>query len=388
VSEALQQEIRHLHTLEGSPLDPDGRIFLPLADAHIRAGELDEAERLLVDGLERHPDFVAAHVLAARLREAQGNVDGAELAWAAARRLDPENVEVLFGLGRIMASRGEEIGVALVEKARSLDPTAGSGVPPISPGPATSDASEETSEPTGTSEAAAEAPEEDGAGVVSIADLAPEPVRADDADIVSIADLAPDPAPGIGDPAPITDFAPEAASLDTEDEAALVSIADLAPERVVERGEEPKESQARGEASALEPVPPSRRDVSANGERRVVTRTLAELLVTQGQHSEALETYEMLVARNPDDVELRARLEELRAAGPLDPQTPPEPGEDDDLDYHPSAPPPAPDAPTPFAWTETGDRDAEAEELGGPGVAGYFEDLLSWTPSPPPDEDV
>jgi len=331
VSEALPTEIRHLRSLEGSPRDPDGRIFLPLADAHIRAGDLETAEELLVEGLARHPEFVAAHVLAAQLREAQGNLDGAELAYAAARRLDPDNVEVMFGLGRIMAGRGEEVGVTLVERARAIDPTAGRGV------------SRPASTPT---------PEE--VELASIADPAP------DAEVVSIADLAPDAS---------EDAVPGTTVLQ---EAEVVSIADLAPDAV--GASEPAEAPRSEEPPPQTPTAP---------ERRVVTRTLAELLVKQGQHAEAIGMYRTLVDRNPDDGSLRARLEELHGGTPDA-----EEGAEDEV-HHPSAPEPTPDAPTPFAWTEAGHaRESDDDGREGPPVSEYFHGLLSWSPRASTDGDA
>lgn len=426
MSEALQHEIRHLHEMEGSPRDPDGRAFLPLADAYLRAGDHDRAEQLLVDGLDRHPDFVAAHVLAAHLREAQGNVDGAELAWAAARRLDPENVEVLYGLGRIMAGRGEEIGVTLVERARALDPTAGQATPRASVAPAASPAT---------------IPEADAdADVVPITELAPsgelsgweDPEGVHDLDVVSIADLAPDVAvpdtvadddasthllaadPAIAAVADAPATAEEAPAVD--DEADVVSIAELAPDAesppAAEGGvaedeaaqsdatqEHEEEQVEEGIMPISELTPRPEQPSSDPGERRVVTRTLAELLVAQGQHGAALEMYETLAARHPGDEDLQARLDGLRAGGEQKPNKVAhadggahEDPEDEDLHHHPSAPDPVPDAPTPFAWTETGDGDSdgesEAEATNGPGVSGFFDGLLSWTPTPSPDGDA
>lgn len=250
--------------------------------------------------------------------------------------MDPENVEVLFGLGRIMASRGEEIGVELVERARALDPTAGRTTAPAPP-----------AAPSGT-----------------------------DVDVVSIADLAPDVAVPSGmDAAPVND------------EADVISIADLAPDVVAEIDEhddDGDEDDSPGIMPMSELAPSSPREsgrAHGNGERRVVTRTLAELLVSQGQHPQALDMYETLVERSPDDDALRSRLDELRASGGA-----PATGDDEDLHHHPSAPEPVPDAPTPFAWTEPSDT-AVAPEASGPSVSTYFEGLLSWSPSNS-DEDA
>ncbi len=80
MTEALQQEIRTLRSLFNSDRDPDGRVFAPLADAYRRSGQLQEAVRLLNEGLTRLPDFVPGHVVAAQLYVEQGLAEEAEIA--------------------------------------------------------------------------------------------------------------------------------------------------------------------------------------------------------------------------------------------------------------------------------------------------------------------
>jgi tetratricopeptide (TPR) repeat protein len=338
VSEALQKEIRHLRSLEGSPRDPDGRIFLPLADAHLRAGDVSEAERLIADGLARHPDFVAAHVLAARVRLSNGDEEGAEVAYAAARRLDPDNVEVLHGLGSILAGRGEEIGVMLVEQACSLDPTVA-----VARGAAPGSHADDTgADIVSIADLAPDGPDH-AAGtpagvagddeVVSIAALAPDP----DHDVVSIADLAPDPAPGGA--TPDSAVAPD-----------VPSIEELAPaEDVIDEPEQGRPAAEQEPPAAEQPAPsapaappaPATAPTSAttparpNGERGLATKTLAELLAAQGQRKEAVEMYERLVAANPADAGLAARLADLRAEGGLSAPRSTEPEEDEGDDGTP-----------------------------------------------------
>jgi Flp pilus assembly protein TadD len=354
VSEALQQEIRHLRTLQGSARDPHDRIFLPLADAHLRLGQVDTAVDMLREGLTRVPDFVAAHVLMGRALAARGDLDGAEETWAAARRLDPRNAEALLALGHVLVGRGESVGGELVLRARALDPSAGG--------------------------------QEPDADLVSIADLAPVSVSAQeavlaaglaagDAEVLSISDLAPDGAPQaeLPDERPAD---PLGVGSDVHaGEAAETSPANEEPDRVV-------------------------------GQRHVVTRTLAELLAAQGQVPRAVEMYEELLARSPHDPVLRDRLRELRdvsesgGSGPpeaVDPQH-----DDDEVDHRLSRPAPDPDTPTPFAWTEgahgSADRSAMrtrvdaaagASQPGGadaskepePRISDYLGGLLAASPS-------
>ncbi len=46
--------------------NPKGRNFAPLADAYRKAGQLDQAIELCKSGIERHPDYVSAHIVFGR----------------------------------------------------------------------------------------------------------------------------------------------------------------------------------------------------------------------------------------------------------------------------------------------------------------------------------
>ena len=107
MTEALQQEIRTLRSLLHSERDPEGRVFAPLADAYRRAGQLQDAVRLLNDGLTRLPDFVPGHVVAAQLYVEQGLAEEAAIAARNALELDVENVSALKSLLRVLEEKGE-----------------------------------------------------------------------------------------------------------------------------------------------------------------------------------------------------------------------------------------------------------------------------------------
>ena len=108
MSETLAQEIRTLRSLFWSDRDPDGRAFVPLADAYVRAGEVKEALDLLADGMSRLPDCASGHVVATRLYLEQGMHSEAEFAAKRALELDSENTVALAALARIFTERGEE----------------------------------------------------------------------------------------------------------------------------------------------------------------------------------------------------------------------------------------------------------------------------------------
>jgi len=85
--------------------NPKGRNFAPLADAYRKAGEVDRAIDLCKAGLERHPDYVSAHIVYARCLIDQKNDPGASDVFRRVLALDPENVLALKILAEI-AERG------------------------------------------------------------------------------------------------------------------------------------------------------------------------------------------------------------------------------------------------------------------------------------------
>jgi len=85
--------------------NPKGRNFAPLADAYRKAGELDRALELCTAGLERHPDYVSAHIVFGRCLIDQKNDSGASEVFRKVLSLDPENVLALKILADI-AERG------------------------------------------------------------------------------------------------------------------------------------------------------------------------------------------------------------------------------------------------------------------------------------------
>jgi len=85
--------------------NPKGRNFAPLADAYRKAGELDRAIELCTAGLERHPDYVSAHIVFGRCLIDQKNDSGASGVFRKVLALDPENVLALKILAEI-AARG------------------------------------------------------------------------------------------------------------------------------------------------------------------------------------------------------------------------------------------------------------------------------------------
>jgi tetratricopeptide (TPR) repeat protein len=106
--------------------NPKGRNFAPLADAYRKAGELDRAIELCKAGLERHPDYVSAHIVYGRCFLDLKNDTAASQVFRKVVDLDPENVLALKLLADI-AERGGRYDEAAqwLSRLLSADPMNG-----------------------------------------------------------------------------------------------------------------------------------------------------------------------------------------------------------------------------------------------------------------------
>ena len=85
-----------------------GRSFGPLAEALRKRGALEEALRVIQDGLARAPDHLPGHLVLSRIRMDQQDWPGAEAALRAALNLDPSHPAVLEGLADLADATGRK----------------------------------------------------------------------------------------------------------------------------------------------------------------------------------------------------------------------------------------------------------------------------------------
>jgi len=85
--------------------NPEGRFFAPLADAYRKAGQVNRALELVRAGLQKHPDYLSAHIVLGRcLLDADKDAD-ASATFRGVLELDAENIIALKSLAEI-AERG------------------------------------------------------------------------------------------------------------------------------------------------------------------------------------------------------------------------------------------------------------------------------------------
>lgn len=87
--------------------DPASLVFLPLAEALRRRGQLDAARKVAVGGLHRYPDLADAHDLLARILGDQRDFERAFDEWDIALRLDPDHAGAHKGIGFLYFVAGD-----------------------------------------------------------------------------------------------------------------------------------------------------------------------------------------------------------------------------------------------------------------------------------------
>ena len=85
--------------------DPTSRVFYQLGEILRREGELDESVEVLRTGLEHHPRYVAAWVSLGRALFAREDPEDAEVAFARALEIDPENAVAARMIGETAIAR-------------------------------------------------------------------------------------------------------------------------------------------------------------------------------------------------------------------------------------------------------------------------------------------
>ena len=255
-----------------------------------------------------------------------------------------------------------------------------------------------------------------------VLDLDPENVDAlrslvraldEEGEVADFGTLAPDEPEAVAEDE-VTDFgglAPDEPEVVAEEEVA--DFAALAPD-------EPEVAPEEEEVADFAALAPDEPEVVAEDEvtdfgaltpdepaEEIRTRTMADLYVTQGLIDRAIEVYEHLADADPDDAELRERLEQLYSGdqgtdggsgetGAQPAESPAveqvlEADEGDDTEVETLARDLAGsgdeehDVDTPFAWAEEeSEQPADVEEASS--IRSFFDDLLSYEPASEPEE--
>jgi tetratricopeptide (TPR) repeat protein len=103
--------------------NPDSMVFVQLADAYRRAGDLERSVEVCLEGLERHPTYTTARAINGRNYMDLGQFDKAAEEFHRIEESDPENILAHRMLGQIALDAGNFAeAIARQQKVLALDP--------------------------------------------------------------------------------------------------------------------------------------------------------------------------------------------------------------------------------------------------------------------------
>lgn len=106
--------------------DPGSLVFLPLAEALRRRGQLDSALTVATAGAARYPEMAGAWDLIARIQSDRGEGDRAFDAWTTVLRLDSDHIGAHKGLGFLCFRAGDHLrSLRYLQRAAELAPDDG-----------------------------------------------------------------------------------------------------------------------------------------------------------------------------------------------------------------------------------------------------------------------
>lgn len=252
VPDSFSDEIRQLEALMFSARDPDGRAFVPLADALRRAGEMDRALAVVSEGMHRLPDFGSAQIVAGWVHREMGDAEAALDAFSRGVELDGENTVALRAAAELAREAGYgDSSIEFAERLAVLEGEVGA---------------------TGGAE-------------LEVAEY--EPVSEE--------------APAVADEL-VEEEAVVAPDVFVEEEATVEEPAIVVEEAIAEE-----------EAPAVAEMTTEDEETEDEGEE-IVTRTLAEIYVRQGHVAKAVEVYRRLSEEDPGNGSLAERIDELESS--------------------------------------------------------------------------
>jgi tetratricopeptide (TPR) repeat protein len=255
----LEEELHRL--LDRFEAQPEGRLFAPLADCYRRLGRLDEAYKVCVDGLTRHPRYSTGFVILGKIHLDREEAGEARTAFETVLSIDPENLIALRQLALDAQRRGDpDLARARWEQVLGLDPD----------GTDAQRALEELGVPGSDA-----APTETGEPEASAPHQTPEEPSS---------------------PAPVP--RPEMAV--GRDSGAQENVGGDAEKNVGGDAEKAEVLTAMSREDSLQPRHGIQRTESGDEAETIITVTLADIYCEQGFKAKALEMYRTVLERHPE----------------------------------------------------------------------------------------
>ncbi|NTW65539.1 MAG: tetratricopeptide repeat protein [Nitrospirae bacterium] len=355
--------------------DPKSKLFVPLAEEHKKAGDLEMAIQVLTEGLRSNPGYVTARSFLGRLLMDKGDLTGAQKELEEVIKAIPDNLLAQRKLGDLYVLQGrsgdalqrykaalalnpsdkelpslladleagKDISARVPRPKALISPAAPKSAPapaaPLKPSPVPSSGA---AKPAGSTpgvppavqkaptpapavpkiDSAPAAPAKPVAEPRPAAPPPPAPPAHDEAEvieeIVEIEHLEqPGPAPEVKAPA-----AENAAMLQPEPAGQAAETAEMpafdlseAP-AMASTGTEDLTAVSWGAETFIPPEESKPAETAAAGDEGgddLNTDTLAELYISQGFYDKAVEIYQGMLEEQPQNKALQQKLEELRA---------------------------------------------------------------------------
>lgn len=248
--------------------DPNSKLFVPLAEEYKKMGMMSEAVEALMQGLERHPSYMSAHVSLGKIYLDKGKLDEASSEFEKVVSAIPDNLyahKKLAEIYRALSMREKAMEeFKMVLKLNPLDEDAEKNLALLNEGFSLQPEAAERVEDTITEEKPAEA-----AIAESFEELTETPFQAEE---------------------PI---------IETEVGEELLKTSGLTPEGI--SGESDSAIEESNGTLGKEMLEESPIDLST-----------ADSYVSQGRYAEALNIYRRILDIEPDNVHVLQRLEELK----------------------------------------------------------------------------
>jgi tetratricopeptide (TPR) repeat protein len=104
--------------------DPDSKLFVPLAEEYRKAGMVDEAINLLVQGLEKQPHYLSARVSLGKIYMSKGLLNEAKEEFQKVITIIPENLYAHKKLAELYQELGEiNNSISELKVVLNLNPT-------------------------------------------------------------------------------------------------------------------------------------------------------------------------------------------------------------------------------------------------------------------------
>lgn len=346
--------------------NPKGRNFAPLADAYRKAGLIDNAIDLCQNGLKLHPDYVSAYIVYARCLVDKKDDPAALGVFRKVLELDGENIIALRGLAELAERNGKyEEEVEWLSRLLNADPMNGDAAEalarakgkvatrPLAEAPTAKmekpdfEVDKETPEPVtlkpAANPAAPSADIENYETPISFNPNAHAAAKAEGLEVQEDVELNPQQIEQIEiEGLARTQYegsgmfkldapAPEGGAPDLDEALPEVDLPLIMPDDEMRAAPPPPPKPPPPPAPPPPPPPPSASRVPAavalsdddgaadtatlSKAEPVLTETMAELYLKQGHQQDALRVYQALLAQRPNDLKLKAKIEQLSPGG-------------------------------------------------------------------------